>query len=92
MLIQRYKSHGWNIQSGYLFKNNFELLGRFTIVNPSTIIKTFGQAEKVKEYTLGMSGYFKGHNFKIQTDVSYINDYGKTHSQLRYRLQVEMDF
>jgi hypothetical protein len=82
--------YGWNIQSGFLFKNNLELAGRFTIVNPTAIIKTFRQAEKVKEYTIGMSRYFKGHNLKMQTDVSYINDYGEISAGLRYRLQVEM--
>lgn len=84
--------YGWNIQSGYLFINNFELSGRFTLVDPTATIKAVGQDEKIKEYTIGMSKYFKGHNLKIQTDASYIKDYGETDSQLRYRLQVEMGF
>ncbi len=84
--------NGWNIQSGYLLKNKFEFSGRYTIVNPSTEIKTAGRDETVKEYTLCMSKYLKGHNLKIQTDFSYVKDYEKTKGSLRYRLQVEMGF
>lgn len=84
--------YGWNIQSGYLFKNNLELAGRYTIVNPSEIIKKVGKDDEIKEYTLGISKYFKGHNLKIQNDISYINDFQETKGNLRYRLQVELAF
>ncbi len=84
--------YGWNIQSGYLFKNNLELAGRYTIVNPSEIIKKVGKDDEIKEYTLGISKYFKGHNLKIQNDISYINDFEGTAGDLRYRLQLEVAF
>jgi hypothetical protein len=81
---------GWNIQSGYLFKNNFEVAGRYTIVDPATAIKLEGIADKVREYTLGVSKYFVGHNLKIQSDISHLRDFHSTDPSLRYRLQVEL--
>lgn len=83
---------GWNIQSGYLFKNNIELAGRYTVVNPSDILVTDSKGYQIKEYTLGMSKYLSGHNLKIQTDLGYIKDYKVTDGALRYRFQVEMAF
>lgn len=83
---------GWNIQSGYLFKNNVEIAARYTVVNPSLEIKGAEMAGKVTEYTLGLSKYFVGHNLKVQTDVSHIRDMLNPDPSLRWRLQVEMAF
>jgi phosphate-selective porin OprO and OprP len=82
--------YGWNIQSGYLFRNNFEVAGRYTIVDPSSEIKNLGLAGKIREYTLGVSKYFLGHNLKIQSDISHIKDNMDADPSLRYRLQVEL--
>ena len=51
---------GLNFQGGYLFKNNFEISGRYTIVDPSTTInehlkKSKDSEGQYKEYTLGLS-------------------------------------
>lgn len=83
---------GWNIQSGYLFKNNIEVAGRYTVVNPSAEIKGAAMADRVREYTLGVSKYFVGHNLKIQSDISRTRDYLNPDPSLRYRLQVELAF
>jgi hypothetical protein len=83
---------GWNIQSGYLFKNNVELAGRFTVVEPSSILKSAGREKNIIEYTLGLSKYIVGHSLKIQTDVSHIRNYAEADASLRYRLQVEFAF
>lgn len=89
---------GWNIQSGYLFKNNFEIAARYTVVNPSKninlasqIVELKGFNNLTKEYTVGVSKYFKGHFLKIQTDASYIDEEGAD-GVLRYRFQVEVGF
>lgn len=83
---------GWNIQSGYLFRNNFEVAARYSVVDPSGTIKGALKAGRVKEYTLGVSKYFVGHSLKIQSDISHIHDYLNTDPSLRYRLQVEFAF
>ena len=67
-----YVGDGKNIQGSYLFKNNFEIVSRYSIVNPGTEIKT---KEKIKEqYTLGLNKYIKGHRIKLQSDVTYEQD------------------
>jgi phosphate-selective porin OprO/OprP len=67
-----YVGDGKNIQGSYLFKNNFEIVSRYSIVNPGEEIKT---KEKIKEqYTLGLNKYIKGHRIKLQSDVTYEQD------------------
>jgi phosphate-selective porin OprO/OprP len=67
-----YVGDGKNIQGSYLFKNNFEIVSRYSIVNPGNEIKT---KEKIKEqYTLGLNKYIKGHRIKLQSDVTYEQD------------------
>lgn len=83
---------GWNIQSGYLFKNNFEVAARYTIVSPAANIRWAGMADKIREYTLGVSKYIVGHNLKIQSDISHTKDLLEADPALRYRLQVELAF
>ena len=57
---------GINLQAGWMFKNNWEIAGRFT-----QIIPTAGVGANETEYTLGLSKYFAGHSLKVQTDISY---------------------
>lgn len=82
--------NGLNIQSGYLFKNNFEVAARYTVVNPASELLNADVNESVYEYTLGFSKYFVGHSLKIQSDISYIDDHGSTDPAIRFRFQVEM--
>lgn len=62
-----YTGQAFNIQAGYLFKKNYELAGRFTMVLPQHNSVDHNQFE----YTIGASKYFMGHKLKIQTDVAY---------------------
>lgn len=82
-----YTGQGLNWQAGYLFKNNLEVAGRYTVVNPEAITGR----ERNTQYTLGLSRYFVGHNLKIQTDVSFIEE-DNSDDLLMYRLQVELAF
>jgi phosphate-selective porin OprO and OprP len=67
-----YVGDGKNIQGSYIFKNNFEIVSRYSIVNPGEEIKT---KEKIKEqYTIGLNKYIKGHRIKLQSDVTYEQD------------------
>ncbi len=83
---------GFNIQSGYLFKNNFEVAGRYSVADPTSVLKMLGKSDKIKEYTLGVSKYFVGHSLKIQSDISRTRNFLDTDPSLRYRLQVEFAF
>lgn len=56
-----------NAQLGYLFKNNYEITGRFTTVDFEDVT----QRADEEQYTLGLSKYIVGHKLKLQTDVTY---------------------
>lgn len=82
-----YTGEGLNWQAGYLFKNNLELAGRYTRVTPESIT---GRNQNT-QYTLNLSRYFVGHNLKLQTDVTLIEEDNRD-DVLMYRLQVELAF
>lgn len=82
-----YTGQGISIQTGYLFKNNFEVAGRYTFVSPEAITGRNDNAQ----YTLGISRYFVGHNLKIQSDITYITEETENDA-LMYRLQLEVAF
>lgn len=80
-----YTGNGLNVQCGYLFKNNFEVAGRYTNITPE---EETGRSE-FTEYTLGVSKYIVGHSLKIQSDLTHRdNDLGN--DALIYRFQVEL--
>lgn len=79
---------GINLQSGYTFKNNIQVLGRYTSISLDREITGAGVED---QYTLGLSKYFVGHNLKVQTDLS-LNDHQDENNSLMYRLQFEIHF
>lgn len=83
-----FTGQGINLQSGYLFKNNFEVAGRYTRVTPDRA-KSF---KAQNEYTLALSKYIVGHTLKMQADVSYIDFDGTPSDEIRYRIQLEIGF
>jgi hypothetical protein len=56
-----------NLQAGYLFKNNYELAGRYT----SIAYEDITGGAPVKQYTLGFNRFVVGHKLKVQSDISY---------------------
>ena len=79
---------GINVQSGYLFKKNWEISGRYSNVTLDENITSTG-AEN--QYTLGLSKFFVGHNLKLQTDISLI-DVANQGDKVLYRLQFDIHF
>lgn len=80
---------GINLQTGYLFKNNFQVTGRYTNI---TLDKEITGAGVENQYTLGLSKYFVGHKLKVQTDIS-LNDYEENiDNGVMYRLQFDIHF
>jgi hypothetical protein len=83
---------GFNLQSGYLLKNNVELSGRYSTYIPFDNVTGFNREN---QYTLGLSKYVVGHYLKVQTDITFIEEtMGKSFSanDLIYRLQFEVAF
>ncbi|MDT0677404.1 porin [Autumnicola musiva] len=80
---------GFNVQAGYVFKNNYELVGRYTGINLEN--RYFNQGVE-KQYTLGLSKYIVGHKLKVQTDLSFNDFQHDAEDGLMYRLQVDIHF
>jgi hypothetical protein len=81
--------NGFNIQTSYLFKKNYQVTARYTAVELDREVFENGVE---KQYTLGFSKYFVGHKLKIQSDIS-LNDFENDISnRLLYRLQFEIQF
>ena len=80
---------GLNLQAGYVFKSNYEVVGRYTNISPDQEITGLGVEN---QYTLGLSKYIVGHKLKIQTDLS-LNDFEDNRdNSLMYRLQFDIHF
>ena len=76
-----------NLMSGYLFKKNWEVTGRYTNVNYDQFLHKGAE----NQYTFGVSKYIAGHKLKVQSDISYLDVVSGT-NQLMYRLQVDIHF
>jgi phosphate-selective porin OprO/OprP len=80
--------NGINLQSGYLFKNNIEVTGRYTSIE---LDQNITGKDIENQYTFGLSKYIVGHKLKVQTDVSYTT-IGGENDGLMYRLQLDVHF
>jgi hypothetical protein len=78
----------YNLQTGYLFKNNYEIATRFTQLKLDKVIT--GKNLK-KQFTFGVSKYIVGHKLKIQSDVSYLGVENAS-DEIMWRLQMDLHF
>ncbi|PKP24621.1 MAG: porin [Bacteroidetes bacterium HGW-Bacteroidetes-2] len=62
---------GIDTQLSYIFLNNIEFIGRYSISNPKNQIKTL--LPESTQYTLGLTKYIWEHAFKLQAEASYEN-------------------
>ncbi len=78
------EGNGVNVLSGYLFKKNWEVTGRYSFIDLK-----FDEIQE--QYSLGVSKYIIGHKLKVQSDISYLtlDDLGK---DIRFRLQLDIHF
>ena len=79
--------NAFNLQVGYLFKNNYEIAGRFSTINYDTITQNADR----DEYTLGVSKYIVGHKLKVQSDLSYHTANGEHHG-IEFRIGFDLHF
>ncbi len=87
-----YVGHGQNFQGSYLFKNNFEVAGRYSQVRPDNDIQTL--EEKIQQYTMGVTKYIRGHRLKLQSDLTYekntwLEGMNADHNNWQLRFQIE---
>jgi len=76
-----------NAQAGYLFKSNYEVVGRYTTTNFEDIT---GKGDE-NQYTIGVSKYVVGHKLKVQTDFSY-TEVGGEKNNLLFRMGFDLHF
>ncbi len=74
-----------NLQSGYLFRNNWEIAGRYTAFDPTDATDITPE----EQYTLGFSRYIVGHSLKVQSDLTLIQETGSANRAV-FRVQMEM--
>ncbi|NJY63924.1 porin [Salinimicrobium sp. CDJ15-81-2] len=78
--------HGLNLQAGYLFLNNFQVVGRYTTIDLDDRL-----TEVIEDqYTIALSKYIAKHKLKVQTDLSYTDMNLGLDDGLTYRLQLEL--
>jgi len=77
----------FNGQASYLFKNNYELTGRYTTVEYGDIT---GRAP-LDQYTFGVSKYVVGHKLKVQSDISYTTRDGDP-ANIMFRIGFDLHF
>ena len=80
--------NGLNLQSGYLFKNNWEIALRFTSIQ---LDKKLIDNAHTRQYTFGISKYILQHKLKVQSDFSYFTSNDKQ-DKLIFRLQFDLHF
>ena len=76
-----------NLQLGYLFKNNYEIAGRFTTLDYETLTT----ALPTKQYTLGLNRFLVGHKLKVQSDISYTELDGEK-DNITFRIGFDIHF
>ncbi|WP_411894191.1 porin [Winogradskyella sp. A2] len=76
-----------NLQAGYLFKNNYEIAGRYT----STDYESVTNRDPERQYTLGLNKFIVGHKLKIQSDLSYTTVDGNE-DNITFRLGFDFHF
>ncbi len=83
--------NGFDYQLSYLFPNDYELIGRYSIQKIDSEIKAF--LPNTKEYSFGVTKYLREHAFKLQAEINYDDlDFadGTDRRNWYFRLQVEM--
>ncbi|QNL52350.1 porin [Olivibacter sp. SDN3] len=64
-----FNGQGLNQQLSYLFKNNYEIAGRYSWLEPGRNIRSLQQETEVVE--LGLTKYLHAHRIKLQLNVNY---------------------
>ena len=82
---------GLDFQGSYLFRNNFELIGRYSNQWIDDKIKMY--EPNTQQFSLGLTKYIWEHAFKLQAEATYeIQDFylGKTENNWYLRFQIEI--
>ena len=76
-----------NLQMGYLFKNNYEVAGRYTTLSFEPITGVLS----TQQYSLGVNRFVVGHKLKVQSDISYTT-VGNVQDNITFRIGFDIHF
>lgn len=76
-----------NLQAGYLFKSDYEIVGRYTGTNFESVTNR----DPERQYTLGFNKFVVGHKLKVQSDISYTTIDGNE-DNIMFRLGFDIHF
>lgn len=82
---------GYDAQLSYIFKNNYEVIGRYSYQKPHKDIETLAPIKN--QYSLGVSKYIWEHGLKLQaeltkTDSEFINHSTSEDWYLRFQIEI----
>lgn len=88
-----YAGHGQNYQGSYLFRSNYEIVTRYSIVVPDPDIQLV--EPQLEQYTIGATKYLRGHRVKLQTEFTYakhtwLKGLEEDHEYFILRFQIEV--
>lgn len=83
--------NGFDYQLSYNTKSNYEIIGRYSILNVGNDIKSL--TPNSKQYTIGVTKYIWEHTFKLQSELTfdtlnYINGATKNNWYLRFQVEI----
>jgi phosphate-selective porin OprO/OprP len=96
-VVYIYNGWGSNTELSYLFKSNWALAGRLTMMRPQGAIQLNKYEVPTDFYTLGLTRYIHGHRLKVQSDLTYknvlqqpVNPTSNQQSHWQIRFQIEL--
>ncbi len=88
-----YNGNGLNLQTSYLFPENWEIALRNSTLFPEKQIQSIVGYKSYNQTTLAVTRYLIGHSLKIQADASYNHKrdvLDPTYNRWQLRFQVEL--
>lgn len=83
-----YTGTGFSGQAGYVFKSNWELAGRYSMVQPDKDVDV--SLGNQTQYTAVVSRYILGHALKVQSDLTYSIYELEPGGEWMFRFQIEV--
>lgn len=82
---------GYDFQASYLFKNNYEIIVRYSHFTPDDEVASYYNQND--QYTIGFAKYIWEHAFKIQTEFTWNNffmndDFLRDSSYIRFQIEM----
>lgn len=87
-----FNGSGLNVQTSYIFRNNWEIALRNSMLMPDAAVRGAVRYDLRNQTTFGITRYIIGHSLKVQADVSYNHYTNTTLDPMRweFRAQVEL--